>query len=248
MLEHAWVYNYTEDDEIGGHCSRCGISDGTSPMPDCISEAEAKLRRLPADWEKDSSLETWFPLTAEELKRTNAENVWLKSWIKAAKQFAWAHETGCARGTSEGACTCGLDQFLGRSKMFVESYQAEVARLKQLEVENAALREAHSELRGRYENLLGQQSAIEVRSKASEEYCQRCSSELAELRKDKERLDWLGEKYDAANGRGTYRKFVDSAMSRSTKPKSAADIAREHGIAGPTKESQEESMAQETGL
>lgn len=33
-----------------------------------LAEANEKLSRLPADWSKDSSLETWFPYTAEELK------------------------------------------------------------------------------------------------------------------------------------------------------------------------------------
>lgn len=33
-----------------------------------LAEANEKLARLPADWSKDSSLETWFPYTAEELK------------------------------------------------------------------------------------------------------------------------------------------------------------------------------------
>ena len=30
-------------------------------------------RELPADWFEDSSLETWFPLTAEELARLKAQ-------------------------------------------------------------------------------------------------------------------------------------------------------------------------------
>jgi hypothetical protein len=30
-------------------------------------DAELKLARLPADWQQDSSLETWFPITAERL-------------------------------------------------------------------------------------------------------------------------------------------------------------------------------------
>jgi hypothetical protein len=41
---------------------------------------------LPADWFEDSSLETWFPLTAEELKRTKEENVKLKSELAELHQ------------------------------------------------------------------------------------------------------------------------------------------------------------------
>lgn len=33
-----------------------------------LAEAREKIARLPADWTQDSSLETWFPYTAEELK------------------------------------------------------------------------------------------------------------------------------------------------------------------------------------
>lgn len=33
-----------------------------------LAEAKERLAKLPADWSKDSSLETWFPYTAEELK------------------------------------------------------------------------------------------------------------------------------------------------------------------------------------
>ena len=40
-----------------------------SPEP----SAKDYIARLPADWFKDSSLETWFPLTAEELKRLRME-------------------------------------------------------------------------------------------------------------------------------------------------------------------------------
>jgi hypothetical protein len=38
-----------------------------------VAELEAELATLPAVWREDSSLETWFPLTAEELKRLRAE-------------------------------------------------------------------------------------------------------------------------------------------------------------------------------
>jgi hypothetical protein len=39
-----------------------------------IGEMAQKLLSLPADWTEDSSLETWFPFTAEELKRIKEEN------------------------------------------------------------------------------------------------------------------------------------------------------------------------------
>lgn len=43
-------------------------------------------RTLPADWFEDSSLETWFPLTAEELKRVKEENVNLKRELSELHQ------------------------------------------------------------------------------------------------------------------------------------------------------------------
>lgn len=36
-------------------------------------KALSYIATLPADWHEDSSLETWFPLTAEELERTKTE-------------------------------------------------------------------------------------------------------------------------------------------------------------------------------
>jgi hypothetical protein len=38
-----------------------------------LAEATLKLEILPADWQTDSSLETWFPFTAEELERTKQQ-------------------------------------------------------------------------------------------------------------------------------------------------------------------------------
>jgi hypothetical protein len=48
-----------------------------------IKEMAQKLLSLPADWKEDSSLETWFPLTAEELKRTKEERATLIEKIKS---------------------------------------------------------------------------------------------------------------------------------------------------------------------
>ena len=63
----------------------------------------------------------------EELEQRIAE---LTSWIKAANQFAWVHETDCPGRKSGSLCTCGLDQFLGRPRPFVESYKDRIAELE----------------------------------------------------------------------------------------------------------------------
>jgi len=47
-------------------------------------DAEAKLAKLPADWEQDSSLETWFPLTAQELITLRAER---DQWRTVAQEL-----------------------------------------------------------------------------------------------------------------------------------------------------------------
>jgi hypothetical protein len=54
----------------------------------------------------------------------------LRSWIKAANQFAWAHERDCPRRVSDDACACGLDEFLGRPRPFIESYQQRISELE----------------------------------------------------------------------------------------------------------------------
>ncbi len=48
-------------------CDTCGGSGR-------ITTVEQYLKTLPADFHQDSSLERWFPLTAEELARLKAEN------------------------------------------------------------------------------------------------------------------------------------------------------------------------------
>jgi len=47
---------------------------------------KAELDRLPAKWSEDSSLQTWFPITSEELESLRAENKSLKSKIEAARK------------------------------------------------------------------------------------------------------------------------------------------------------------------
>lgn len=54
----------------------------------------------------------------------------LEAWIKVANQFAWAHETDCPRRAGDHPCSCGLDQFLGRPKPFIESYKQQLGELE----------------------------------------------------------------------------------------------------------------------
>jgi len=50
-------------------------------------DAELKLRRLPADWFEDSSLETWFPLTAERIADLAAEVAQKDAEIKRLRRI-----------------------------------------------------------------------------------------------------------------------------------------------------------------
>ena len=59
---------------------------------------EQLLRSLPADWRKDSSLETWFPLTAEDIKRDKERVATLEQQVKLLTNPAAVH-INILRGT-----------------------------------------------------------------------------------------------------------------------------------------------------
>lgn len=69
-------------------CHECGGSGGVDsggftpwgapidlPCPSCAETRRNELCRIGAAWKKDSSLERWFPLSAEELKTLRAEKL-----------------------------------------------------------------------------------------------------------------------------------------------------------------------------
>lgn len=63
---------------------------------DRLQNAETELARLPAKWSEDSSLQTWFPITSEELESLRAENKALKAKIEAARNqepFLWVSQS-----------------------------------------------------------------------------------------------------------------------------------------------------------
>jgi hypothetical protein len=81
---------------------------------------------------------------AEDLAKANQRIEKQASWIKAANQFAWAHEHGCPRYTRDAPCNCGLDQFLGRPKPFIESYKTSIAELEDKLKKLAAIAGGHA--------------------------------------------------------------------------------------------------------
>lgn len=46
-----------------------------------IAELKSKLASLPADWNTDSSLETWFPYSAEEIERLRSDVAKLRARV-----------------------------------------------------------------------------------------------------------------------------------------------------------------------
>ncbi len=62
----------------------------------------------------------------ESLRKKLADT---KDWMKCANQFAWAHERNCPRREG-GDCNCGLDQFLGRPRPYIESWKSQLADLE----------------------------------------------------------------------------------------------------------------------
>lgn len=64
---------YTRED---GAKARCG---GPAMCREC---ARDYINALPGNWLTDSSLETWFPLTAEEFERTKTERDRLRQALK----------------------------------------------------------------------------------------------------------------------------------------------------------------------
>lgn len=66
----------------------------------------------------------------------------LRDWMKCANKFAWSHETTCPRHDADEPCKCGLDQFLGRPRLYIESWKA---RVETLEKELAEVRRGYTE-------------------------------------------------------------------------------------------------------
>lgn len=64
-------------------------------------------------WQNDSSLETWFPITAEELKQLRAELATAKAQIEKLGEYA-EHVPTCSMTDpcTNKPCTCGLSKLL----------------------------------------------------------------------------------------------------------------------------------------
>lgn len=66
----------------------------------------------------------------------------LRDWMKCANQFAWAHEHKCPRHDADEPCNCGLDQFLGRPRPYIESWKSSIEKVEQ---ELAAVKRGYAE-------------------------------------------------------------------------------------------------------
>lgn len=102
-----------------------------------------------------------------ELERKLAE---FESWVKAANQFAWAHEKSCPGYFFGGAqCICGLNQFLGRPRPFVESYKSQL-----------------EEARRKIANLEGDKKALQMALESNTRECNHWALQYAQERAAKE--------------------------------------------------------------
>lgn len=75
--------------------------------------AEQQLTSLPADWSKDSSLETWFPFTAAKLAE-------LEQPIR--QHFLAGYDDGHSRGLTMGKLYKGDDQTILHRRACVDAY------------------------------------------------------------------------------------------------------------------------------
>lgn len=66
------------------HQGITGISEQHIQDRDAMIRIAAMLEAMPADWTVDSSLETWFPFTTEEVARLRAENAALRAGVADA--------------------------------------------------------------------------------------------------------------------------------------------------------------------
>jgi len=66
------------------HQGITGLSEQHIQDRDAMIRVAAVLEAVPADWTADSSLETWFPITAEEVARLRAENAALRAVVADA--------------------------------------------------------------------------------------------------------------------------------------------------------------------
>lgn len=81
--------------------------------------------------------------TRAKIEHLTKERDDARDWIKAANHFAWAHERNCPGYTNGGShCTCGLDQFLGRPRPYIESWKA---RAEKAEKDLDSLRSSYAE-------------------------------------------------------------------------------------------------------
>lgn len=76
---------------------------------------------------------------AEDCGRMAKRLANLEAWMKAANQFAWAHEKHCPRHDRDEPCNFGLHDFLSKPRPFIESFQKRIAELETLVIARESL-------------------------------------------------------------------------------------------------------------
>lgn len=91
------------------------LTDGGKPQCGlCNSEYTRAAKEFYDKWLSDSSLETWFPITAEKLKQLRAEATTARVQLKELSKYA-QHAPNCH--IPYEPCTCGLSKLLEEIKL-----------------------------------------------------------------------------------------------------------------------------------
>ncbi|MFC3338171.1 hypothetical protein [Paracandidimonas soli] len=91
---------------------------------DHIDAMMEHLAAYPADWREDSSLETWFPLTAEQVRAQAAEIDGLRANLEHHQAY-WINHRGAAL-----ACSSAMRDAYSDEKVRADAAEAVIARLR----------------------------------------------------------------------------------------------------------------------
>ena len=165
--------------------------DGMNHHAGEVLRLQAEVRNLQAWRAKDEGLMEAQAKAIDSLTKQNAE---LKATIEQK------HEINCGLTDNRDALQAENANLRSGKAMLdlTETNMQLCAKVEELREQNARVVSDNLTL----VNSLEQEGA---RLEAMQR-------ENAELRKDRDRLDWLGSVYESKHGAGTYRRFVDAAI------------------------------------
>lgn len=122
----------------------------------------------------------WVRDLLTEVRALREAKEHLEDWMRAANQFAWAHERDCPRHDTDAPCTRGLDTFLSRPRVVVESVRALREEIRCVSSDRDSWQRASQEHNN--DAIERRDSLARVRGEAIEECKQRCMAEAAAYR------------------------------------------------------------------